>query len=316
MVGASLYPQANASLRSTRQRFSEDGTVPPPIAGSWQTINDVSLGVSYELDFWGKNRAAVDAALGRAHAAEVDLQAARLMLTTALARTYLRLDLAYAQRDLAQDTLKQREQTLELTRKRVAAQIDSQLELTQAEAALPADARAHRRDQRIDCADQQPARRAARQGAGCRCTHRPPRAGQRGRGGLAKQPAGRADRPSSRRGRRSLAGRGGQPGDQGRQGAVLSEHQPEWPGRFAESGLRQFSRCRQPRARHRSGDLAADLRRRPLARQSRRAPGRLRRGGGALQRHGDRGRARRGRSTGVAAMAAAAGCTSRTRPCG
>ena len=39
-------------------------------------------------------------------AAEVDLQAARLMLTTALARTYLRLDLAYAQRDLAQDTLK------------------------------------------------------------------------------------------------------------------------------------------------------------------------------------------------------------------
>ncbi len=138
VVGASLYPQANASLRSTRQRFSEDGTVPPPIAGSWQTINDLSLGVGYELDFWGKNRAAVDAALGRANAAEVDLQAARLMLTTALARTYLRLDLAYAQLDLAQDTLKQREQTLALTRKRVEAQIDSQLELTQVEAALPA----------------------------------------------------------------------------------------------------------------------------------------------------------------------------------
>ncbi len=138
VAGAALYPQANASLRSTRQRFSEDGTVPPPIAGTWQTINDLSLGVSYELDFWGKNRAAVDAALGRADAAEVDLQAAKLMLTTALARTYLRLDLAYAQRDLAQDTLKQREQTLALTRRRVAAQIDSQLELTQAEAALPA----------------------------------------------------------------------------------------------------------------------------------------------------------------------------------
>jgi NodT family efflux transporter outer membrane factor (OMF) lipoprotein len=138
VVGAALYPQAHASLKSTRQRFSENGTVPPPIAGTWQTINDLSLGVSYELDFWGKNRAAVDAALGRAHAAEVDLQAARLMLATALARTYLRLDLAYAQRDLAQDTLKQREQTLTLTRRRVAAQIDSELELTQAEAALPA----------------------------------------------------------------------------------------------------------------------------------------------------------------------------------
>lgn len=138
IVGASLYPQVNASAHSTRQRFSENGTVPPPIAGSWQTVNDLSLGVGYELDFWGKNRAAVNAALGRTHAAEVDLQAARLMLTTALARTYLRLDLAYAQRELAQDTLKQREQTLALTRKRVAAQLDSQLELTQAEAALPA----------------------------------------------------------------------------------------------------------------------------------------------------------------------------------
>lgn len=137
-VGASLYPQVNASLKSTRQRFSADGTVPPPIAGSWQTINDLSLGLNYELDFWGKNRAAVNAELGRTHAAEVDLQAARLMLATALARTYLRLDLAYAQRDLAQDTLKQREQILELTRRRVAAQIDSRLELTQAEAALPA----------------------------------------------------------------------------------------------------------------------------------------------------------------------------------
>ncbi|WP_235580192.1 efflux transporter outer membrane subunit [Rhodanobacter sp. Soil772] len=138
VVGASLYPQVNANLKSTRQRFSEDGTVPPPIAGTWQTINDASLGVNYELDFWGKNRAAVDAALGRATAAEVDLQAARLMLTTTLARTYFRLDLAYAQLDLAQDTLNERAQTLELTKKRVAAQIDSQLELTQAEAALPA----------------------------------------------------------------------------------------------------------------------------------------------------------------------------------
>lgn len=138
VVGASLYPQARASLKSTRQRFSEDGTVPPPIAGSWQTINELSLGLNYELDFWGRNRAALNAELGRTHAAEVDLQAARLMLATALARTYLRLDQAYAQRDLAQDTLKQREQIVELTRRRVAAQIDSQLELTQAEAALPA----------------------------------------------------------------------------------------------------------------------------------------------------------------------------------
>ncbi|MEO7432061.1 MAG: efflux transporter outer membrane subunit [Dokdonella sp.] len=138
VTGAALYPQANVGLHSTRQRFSEDGTVAPPVAGTWKTVNDVSLGVGYELDFWGKNRAALDAALGRANAEQVDLHAARLMLTTALVRTYLRLDLGYARLDLAHETLAQREQTLELTRKRVAAQVDSRLELTQAEAALPA----------------------------------------------------------------------------------------------------------------------------------------------------------------------------------
>ncbi|HWX67380.1 MAG TPA: efflux transporter outer membrane subunit [Rhodanobacter sp.] len=137
IVKSTLYPQINGSLKSTQQHFSEHALVPRPIAGTWDSVNDASLGVNYELDFWGRNRAAVDAALDRASATEIDLQAARLILTTTLARTYLQLDLAYAQLDLAQDTLAQREKTLELTRQRVAAQIDSQLELTQAEAALP-----------------------------------------------------------------------------------------------------------------------------------------------------------------------------------
>ena len=135
--GAPLFPHLNAHVASERERFSEHGTVPPPIAGTWQTINNASLGVDYELDFWGKNRAAVDAALDRVHATQVDLQAARLMLSVAVVQTYLRLDSAYALRDLLQDTLEQRRKILALTRARVAAQVDSSLELTQAKSALP-----------------------------------------------------------------------------------------------------------------------------------------------------------------------------------
>lgn len=134
---AALYPQVGVGASSTRRRFSEAGTVPPPMAGTWQFVNNAALGVSYELDFWGKNRAAMEAALDRAHATEVDVQAARLVLTTTLTRTYLRLHAAYDLRDLAESTLRQREQTVELTRRRRAAQLDSELELTQAEAALP-----------------------------------------------------------------------------------------------------------------------------------------------------------------------------------
>lgn len=138
IAASALYPQIDAGVKVTEQRFSENSTYPKNLSGHVNTINDGSLGLHYELDFWGKNKAAFDAALDRAQAAEVDFHTARLLLTTALVRTYIRLGAAFEQRDLAADTLRQREQILTLTQARVSAQIDSQLELTQAQAALPA----------------------------------------------------------------------------------------------------------------------------------------------------------------------------------
>ncbi|MBP0624028.1 efflux transporter outer membrane subunit [Cupriavidus sp. LEh25] len=135
---AALYPQGNLSGRTMRQRFSENGAAPPPLAGSWRWNSDVLFGLSYELDFWGKNQATFDAALDRSRAARVDYDAAELVLTTSVVRTYLRLDAAYAQRELTEQTYRQRENTLALTRQRVAAQLDSRLDMKQAESALPA----------------------------------------------------------------------------------------------------------------------------------------------------------------------------------
>lgn len=135
---SSLYPQVNLGARTTRQRFSENGLAPRPLAGSWKWASDVQLGLGYELDFWGKNKATFDAALDRVRAAEVDYQAAELMLTTSVVRTYLRLDAAFAQRALAEETYRQRQNTLDLTRRRVEAELDSRLDMKQAEAALPA----------------------------------------------------------------------------------------------------------------------------------------------------------------------------------
>lgn len=138
VAGAPLSPQGNLNGRATRQRFSEHSTTPQPLAGSWDWTADLQAGVGYEIDFWGKNRAALDAALQRAQAAEVDRHAAELMLTTSLVRAYLKLDTAYLLRDLAEETLRQREDTLKLTQRRVDAQLDSRLDMKQAEAALPA----------------------------------------------------------------------------------------------------------------------------------------------------------------------------------
>jgi len=135
---APLYPRVDAAAASTRERFSANGTTPPPFAGTTQTINELQATLSWELDFWGKNREAYEAALGAAHAAEVDAYAARLALSTGIAQAYVELERAYLQLDVAQKTLAEREQIYRLTRDRNAAGVDSKLELKQAESALPA----------------------------------------------------------------------------------------------------------------------------------------------------------------------------------
>ena len=135
---AALYPQVNADAAISRQRAPDHGLTPPPLGGEWGTLYQLQATLDWELDFWGKNRAAYESALGQARAAEVDADAARLALSVDIAQNYVQLHRAYLQLDVAQATLKEREQIYALTRDRNAAGIDSRLELKQAEAALPA----------------------------------------------------------------------------------------------------------------------------------------------------------------------------------
>jgi NodT family efflux transporter outer membrane factor (OMF) lipoprotein len=135
---STLAPRIDANASSTRERFSEHGSAPPPIAGSTQTFNVLQASLSWEIDFWGKNRSAYEAAVGAARAADVDAHAARLALSTGIAQAYVGLERAYLQLDVAQATLAEREQIYALTRDRNAAGLDSRLELKQAESALPA----------------------------------------------------------------------------------------------------------------------------------------------------------------------------------
>jgi NodT family efflux transporter outer membrane factor (OMF) lipoprotein len=137
IAGAALSPQVTGGARSNRVEFSENSNVPKPLAGSWKWSNEASLNFSHELDFWGKNQAALDAAMGREKAAEVETEAARLVLTVGVTQAYLKLSQLYAQRDLGDEVLRQRRQVLALTERRVAAKIDSQADLRQAQLAIP-----------------------------------------------------------------------------------------------------------------------------------------------------------------------------------
>ncbi len=141
---AALLPNVSATASASRNRLSEHGLVPPPFGGTWIWQNDAALRFDHEFDFWGRNRSAYEAALGQARAAEVDAQAARLVLATALARAYVQLQAAFDQHDIAEAQVVQRARIVDITRARVAAGLDSQVELHQAEGAVP-----QARDQRL-----------------------------------------------------------------------------------------------------------------------------------------------------------------------
>jgi NodT family efflux transporter outer membrane factor (OMF) lipoprotein len=137
-AAAPLSPRIDGSASSTRERFPNNGLTPPPLGGSTRTVNELQATLSWEIDFWGKNRAAYEAALGAARAAEVDAYAARLALSTNIAQAYVQLQRAYLLHDVAVATLAERQRIYELTRDRNAAGLDSRLELKQAESAVPA----------------------------------------------------------------------------------------------------------------------------------------------------------------------------------
>ncbi|MGA9222955.1 MAG: efflux transporter outer membrane subunit [Pseudomonas graminis] len=134
---AALAPRVDASFSDTRQRYSANGTA-GGVSGTWQTLYQTSLGVGYELDFWGKNRAALEGSIGRQRAADVDRYATTLMISSAMVQAYIELQKNYDQIDLAEQVLAQQQSILDLTHRRFAAELDSQVDIKQAQASIPA----------------------------------------------------------------------------------------------------------------------------------------------------------------------------------
>jgi len=103
-------------------------------------MGDAQVNLSWNLDFWGKQAAAIRQAKSGADAAKLDYQAARLALAGSVVQTYVELARAERQVALAQSTITQREQSAKFARIRVRSQLDSNIDVQAADALL-ADAR-------------------------------------------------------------------------------------------------------------------------------------------------------------------------------
>jgi NodT family efflux transporter outer membrane factor (OMF) lipoprotein len=137
---AARKPTLNAGASAAGARVPP--ILPPLASGHFGVIRYGYLSFKWDLDLWGGKRAAWQAAVGNARAAEVDAQAARLKLSADVVQAYFQLAGAYAQRNLANEELQRANDFLKLTRKRVANGIDSKFSLARIEAESASD-RAH-----------------------------------------------------------------------------------------------------------------------------------------------------------------------------
>ncbi|HZY19557.1 MAG TPA: efflux transporter outer membrane subunit [Ramlibacter sp.] len=137
LANAATVPQVEGSLEARRQRYTENGAVPAPLAGSIRDTGTLQLGASWELDFFGRYAQALEAAIGASRAAEAEVEAARVLLASQVTRSYFQLARLQDQLQVARRTLAQREESLGLVRDRVRAGLDTTLELRQSEAGLP-----------------------------------------------------------------------------------------------------------------------------------------------------------------------------------
>lgn len=136
---ATLLPALRAEGGAALAKQSYTMGIPPEfVPKGWQDTGHAALSATFDPDLWGRNRAALAAATSEAQAARVDAAQARLLLSTAVAQGYAQLAQLYAERDVAAEAVRVREDGERLTAQRVADGLDTRGELRQAQARTPA----------------------------------------------------------------------------------------------------------------------------------------------------------------------------------
>ena len=133
---AAKRPQVTGDVSEQFQRLSSVYIIPPPYGGSFRWVGQAQANLSWVLDFWGRQAAAIRQARAGAAAAALDVDAARLALAGSVVQTYVELVRAERQIAIAQSTVEQRDQSLRLARLRVKSQLDSDIDVRAAETLL------------------------------------------------------------------------------------------------------------------------------------------------------------------------------------
>ena len=129
VAGARLLPEVQATFGMRQSRNPLHGVVAsynPAQGGLEKTMAFLNpLALTYELDFWRKNRALLDAAIGESAAQEAEFEQARLLLSASVARAYLRGYAAARQLEAARALTRVRRDLVSLAETRYRTGLDS-----------------------------------------------------------------------------------------------------------------------------------------------------------------------------------------------
>jgi multidrug efflux system outer membrane protein len=133
-VGAFLLPQIDLDAGAKRSRVTEAGANQIFSSNPRNNYN-LQLGTSFEIDFWGKLSRAKESARAQALASRYAKDTVALSLTGLVATNYLNVRSLESQIVIANDNLKSRDASLDLTKRRLEGGVASVLDLHQAEVA-------------------------------------------------------------------------------------------------------------------------------------------------------------------------------------
>ncbi|WP_336961596.1 efflux transporter outer membrane subunit [Sphingobium aquiterrae] len=137
-AGAALLPRLNVDGTASENKQSYNNGIPAEfVPKGWNDTGRVTANLGFDIDLWGRNRAALAAATSDAEAARLELAQTRLTLSTAIATAYADLARLHADRDVLAATVDIRTRTQALVAQRVATGLGNRADLKLADAAVP-----------------------------------------------------------------------------------------------------------------------------------------------------------------------------------